>query len=63
LANVAKLDSLEFVWLNNTLVTDSGVARLKGLTKLKHLKLDGTRVTDAGVADMESAMPGLKVER
>jgi hypothetical protein len=63
MADVAKLDGLEFIWLNNTLVTDSGLAKLKGLTRLKTLKLDGTPVTDVGVAEMESAMPGLKVER
>src|SRR5262245_31217338 len=54
MASVAKLGSLEIVWLTNTLVTDDGVAKLRGLSRLKQLRLAGTRVTDPGVAEVKS---------
>ena len=45
------------------IVTDAGLASLKGLRQLQTLVLKGTRVTDAGVADLQKALPQLKIIR
>jgi len=52
---------LETLGLNNTEVTDDGLAYLKDLTKLKLLYLSGAQVTEEGVADLKRALPGLKI--
>jgi hypothetical protein len=57
------LKTVEYIFLNNTPLTDSGLARLSALTKLKQVKLEGTQVTDAGVVELKRALPGLKISR
>ncbi|MFP6657003.1 MAG: hypothetical protein VB853_02415 [Pirellulales bacterium] len=55
-----KVDENEAVWsvtLNNTKVTDAGLAHLSGLTKLERLWLTRTQVTDAGVKKLQQALP------
>jgi hypothetical protein len=42
------LDLLQELDLNDTLVTDGGLARLAQLTRLRVLRIRGTRVTDEG---------------
>ena len=46
-----------------TMITDAGLAHLKGLTGLRVLDLQGTRITDAGVRALEEALPRLEVIR
>jgi Leucine-rich repeat (LRR) protein len=57
------LDSLSYLSLEGTQITDSGLEHLKGMTNLRILELKGTRVTDAGVAELEKALPDLMVLR
>jgi hypothetical protein len=57
------LTSLQELRLENTQVTDAGLAHLKGLTSLVALSLSNTQVTDAGVADIQRAIPGLTIVR
>ena len=49
--------------LDNTHVTDAGIAQLKGLTRLEKLSLRGTRVTDVGVADLKRSLAGVSISR
>ena len=60
---LSHLKSLEVVELSEEGITDAGLARLQGLTQLKHLYLKNTRVTDAGVKALEKALPNVKIER
>lgn len=85
LASVGALPNLSRLHLENTAITDAGVAHLKG-AKLEYLNLYGTQITDASAAhlkqiktlqklfvwqtkmtaaaakDLETAIPGLKVD-
>lgn len=47
---VARLTSLEHLFLAKTQLTDEGLKHLSGLTRLKRLSLEETKVTDAGLA-------------
>jgi hypothetical protein len=49
--------------LDDTLVTDAGLASLEGLRELRMLFLTGTRVTDAGVERLRRASPVVRVVR
>ncbi len=40
-------------FLDNTQVTDDGLAHLENLTALQEVWLDNTRITDAGLANLE----------
>lgn len=42
-------DNVTGVWLQNTQITDAGLAHLGGFTTLQILDLDNTHVTDAGL--------------
>lgn len=39
--------------LNNTQITDGGLADVQGLTRLKRLELNHTQVTDAGLIHLQ----------
>jgi hypothetical protein len=54
---------LETIVLDETLITDAGLAHLSGLTKLRSLSLGGTKVTDAGVRDLRVALPWVQIRR
>jgi hypothetical protein len=41
----------------------SGLAHLKGLSKLVDLDLGGTHVTDAGTGELKQALPNLTIYR
>ncbi len=51
LEGLTKLKSLDLEWCEK--ITDSGLAHLKGLTKLEKLNLDGTKITDEGLAHLK----------
>ena len=63
MAFVGSFAYLEALNISGSPVTDAGIRSLAGNKRLNLFTLQNTRVTDAGVAEMESAMPGLKVER
>ena len=46
------LAGLQTLWLNDTKVTDAGLAHLQGLAGLQELRLERTQVTDAGLAHL-----------
>jgi hypothetical protein len=48
------LSELESLVLNDTAVTDVGLAHLRGLTRLRTLSLDSTRVTGEGFVELRS---------
>jgi hypothetical protein len=47
--------------LNETHVTDAGLANLKGLDRLELLEVAGTKVTAGGVDELEKALPNCKI--
>ena len=47
--------------LTGTDVTDAGLERLKGLSKLQRLKLQGTAVTEEGVKKLQESLPECKI--
>jgi hypothetical protein len=49
LVHVGRLDRLEVLSLDGSLVSDSGLMHLEGLTRLRWLNLRDTKVGDAGV--------------
>lgn len=56
------LRRLRYLCLDNTAITDAGLARLSGLTHLKKLFLRDTRVTDEGVKELRRALPNCQIE-
>ncbi|MDP7011338.1 MAG: hypothetical protein QF685_08160 [Verrucomicrobiota bacterium] len=52
LKEVAKLNQLKMLWLDNNQITDTGLKELSKLQQLTHLGLAGTYVTDAGIKDL-----------
>jgi len=57
---VTALDSLRFLSLAKTRITDAGLMHLKGLKDLQELHLDGTAITDAGL-DLLADLQGLQI--
>lgn len=53
--------NLKRLFLRGTMVTDAGLAHLKGVSSLQRLLLTNTRVTDDGVSELQRALPGLDV--
>ena len=49
--------------LDNTKITDAGLAHLAGLPKLQFLGLGGTKVTDEGFKNLRKSLPKLEVAR
>ncbi|MCH2602702.1 MAG: hypothetical protein MKZ76_06980 [Pedosphaera sp.] len=52
LKEVAKLQNLKHLWLDNTRITDAGLKEIAKLQKLEGLYLEGTRITDAGLKNV-----------
>jgi Leucine-rich repeat (LRR) protein len=52
LKELARLKSLQTLFLSETNVTDTGMKELAGLKSLQTLILDGTKVTDAGLKEL-----------
>ena len=61
MANLADCAELKWLVLDNTDVSDSGLAFLHGLTKLRRLYLRGSRVTTDGVRQLKAALPNVTV--
>jgi hypothetical protein len=57
------MQALEFLNLDNTMVTDVGISKLAGLKKLKTLQVSQTAVTDAATDELKAAIPGLAIVR
>ena len=53
LEQVNGLESIEYVFLDNTNITDAGLKRLGSLPNLHYLALSGTKVTDEGLKHLE----------
>jgi hypothetical protein len=62
MAHVGRLGQLTFLALDESAVSRTGLAHLKGLTKLRFIGLAGTRVTVAGMKDLKRALPDLAIE-
>jgi hypothetical protein len=52
LACMEKLSGVKFLWLQQTAVTDRGVAHLSHCTRMEELYLANTNVTDEGLASL-----------
>ncbi len=63
LSQLANLENLEELDLQNTQVTDAGLEHLYGLSHLKEIHLSGTEVTDAGIAALKAAIPEIEANR
>jgi hypothetical protein len=61
--HIKTLDCFDLLILDNTEVTDAGIAQLKGMTGLKNLMVSGTHVTQTGVAELNRALPKLSIRR
>ncbi len=55
------MQTLDWLILADTPVTDEGVLKLEGLRELKQLDLSGTKVTDKAKARLREMYPGLKI--
>ncbi|MFO1019470.1 MAG: hypothetical protein U0903_02040 [Planctomycetales bacterium] len=60
LGKIKSLETLRIV--NNNLITDLGLARLRGLKNLKLLVVNGTGCTPAGMAQLQKLLPDLNKE-
>ena len=54
--NIARITNLTLLQLNNTKVTDKGLASLNKLDNLQSLNLVGTKVTAQGILQLGSLM-------
>ena len=54
---------MQKLYLNGTQITDAGMVRLKGLTKLDELNLEETQVTDTGIAELQQALPNCDIRK
>ena len=61
LKEVAKLQKLTDLSLDNTKITDAGLNELAKLQKLEMLYLRDTQVTEAGVAELKKALPKCEI--
>jgi hypothetical protein len=59
---LSQLGHLEKLELSGTRISDSGVARLGALQKLKILRLYNTMVTRQGAIALKKDIPGLHIE-
>jgi hypothetical protein len=56
---ISGLPNLSKLYLDNTLITDEGIALLKNTTELRYLNLVGTSITEKGIRAL-SSLPLLK---
>ena len=62
LKHLRGVTGLEYLGLNNTHITDVGLAYLAGLPHLRELNLNFTKVTDGGVKTLQRALPNCHIE-
>ena len=58
---LAVLHELKWLVLQDTKLTDEGLAHFQSLTKLERLDIEGSLVTENGVEKLEAALPNLRV--
>jgi hypothetical protein len=63
LEDIGRLGSLRILDLQNTKVSDVGLAHLKKLAELRHLTLIGTQVSTVEVDEIQSALPSCRIIR
>lgn len=61
-SQLESLPSLRIIRLDETQVTDKGIAELVGLHRLESLYLHETQVTPQGVEDLQRQLPQCKIE-
>jgi hypothetical protein len=62
LTHVARMQNLVQLLLEDTGITDAGLSRLHGLTKLQVINIENNLgVTNAGVVQLEAALPNARV--
>jgi hypothetical protein len=59
---VASMESLEFLHLGKTAVSDEGVSVLAQLKGLKTLILENTPVSPAKIEELKAALPGTEIK-
>lgn len=62
LVALKQLPNLRHLVFEETPLTDAAVLHLKALRGLESLTLKGTKITDQGIRDLQTALPGLKVD-
>lgn len=60
LATIARMKTLEGLWLNADMITDAGISHLKGLAELKELGLRSTLITNEGLNTVR-LLPALEI--
>jgi hypothetical protein len=58
---LAQLGNLDELWLQDTKVSDAGVAHLRGLKKLKYFSVWGSPVSNAALEDLWKYLPQLVI--
>ena len=63
LAGLKDQGTFEFLYLDNTEITDAGLVHLKSLKWVTSLSLKGTFVTDDGEEELQQALPNCSIYR
>jgi len=58
---MAKLKQLEYLFLNQTQITDTGLKDVAKLQNLEGLGLSDTLITKAGAAELKKALPNCTI--
>ena len=58
---IARMEKLQIISLDDTMVTDTGIKHLLPLTNLKELKTRGTAVTKTGRDEARKRWPGIRM--
>jgi hypothetical protein len=61
LRELSGLESLAYIYLEDTQITDAGLMHLSGLKKLQYLSLYNTHVSSNGVDELQKALPNCKI--
>ncbi|QDU03795.1 Leucine Rich repeats (2 copies) [Gimesia chilikensis] len=62
LQEIAKLDKLLTLWIDDTKVTNAGLPYLNSMTQLKSLEIRGTAITREGMLQLWKHLPDLNKE-
>ncbi len=58
---VARLEKLEVLWLDNTVVSDACLVSLKRMTHLKTLHAENTKISNKGFIELRAALKQTKI--